>query len=210
MKKIRIGIADDHLLVQYALQQLLSTKPAFEVVAFSTSGDEALKMASSCQLDILILDINMPGTSAMDVLSHIAKQAPHLKIVVYSGYSETRYALHMQRLGANGYVEKTAALDNLVAALECVWAGRDYFSQATLQRIHDSETASADALPHFTPREFQIFIRLASGEKVGHIARCLGVSIVTVSTHRSSVLRKLKLSCNPDLTKYAIENAYMT
>ncbi|RZJ21030.1 MAG: response regulator transcription factor [Haliea sp.] len=208
--KVNIGIAENHLLVQHAIQGLLRQKPAYDVVACSQTGRDTVRMVTSHALDVLVLDIDMPGSSGMDVLGEISTARPALKTVVYSALPEAHYALPMHRLGAVAYVEKTAAVGSLVDAIDDVLNGKRYFSPGILQSIEAGQPMDPTAShPKLTPREFQVFIRLAAGERVGELARSLGLSTVTVSTHRAAVLRKLQLRGNAELTRFALEHGYI-
>ncbi|RZJ02295.1 MAG: response regulator transcription factor [Haliea sp.] len=208
-RTVRVGIADDHLVVQQGLRFLLAQQPRFEVAALAQTGDEALQMVTRCPLDLLILDIGMPGLSALDVLGEICKRHPALKVVIYSGYPACRYAALMSRLGASAYIEKGMALEDVMDAIDAVLGDRLDVSAETPDPLAADAHREEASLPALTPREFQVFIRLASGEAVGQIARALGVSVVTVSTHRAAVLRKFGLASNPDLTKFALAHDYV-
>jgi two-component system, NarL family, invasion response regulator UvrY len=208
---IRIGIVDDYSVVRAGLERLFSRYADLSVVASAGDGREALELVLAHELDVLILDIAMPGESAVDVLERIVSSAPQVKVLIFSGYPEQQYALPMIRLGAHAYVDKASPLPDIVEAVRVVASGRTYFSANVHALMSEAagKNAVADASPGLTAREFQIFLRLAAGETVTEIAAALSLSDVTISSHRSRLLQKLKLSTNSHLTRYAIENHYL-
>ncbi|HYW57157.1 MAG TPA: response regulator transcription factor [Polaromonas sp.] len=207
---INIGIAEDFGVVRSGLVRLFSRHADTHVVGTATSGVEALQLVQTHEMDVLVLDIAMPDSGAVDVLGRIVAHSPHVKVVVFSGYPEQKYALPMIRLGARGFVDKASALETLVDAVREVAAGGTSFSprvQALMAEAENHKVPTGDA--GMTAREFQVFLRLANGETVTDIANTLHVSDVTVSTHRKQVLKKLNLTSNSHLTRYAIENRYI-
>lgn len=208
---IRIGIADDFAVVRTGLEKLFARYADLQVVATADNGLDALALVRSHELDVLVLDVAMPGQSAVDVLERIVAEAPGVKVVIFSGYPEQQYALPMIRLGAWAYVDKASPLTAIVDTVREVAAGRTCFSPRVRALL--AETAGADAASAvgagLTSREFQIFLRLAAGETVTEIAHALSLSDVTISSHRSRLLKKLKLNTNSHLTRYAIENHFL-
>lgn len=208
---IRIGIADDFGVVRAGLEKLFSRYDDLLVVAQVEDGLDALELVLAHEVDVLILDIAMPGQGAVDVLERIVMGAPEVKVLIFSGYPEQQYALPMIRLGARAYVDKAAPLATIVESVREVAAGRTSFSPRVRSLLAEAATAdvasAADA--GLTAREFQIFLRLAGGETVTEIAKALSLSDVTISSHRSRLLKKLKLSTNSHLTRYAIENHFL-
>ena len=208
---IRVGIVDDYDVVRAGLERLFARYDDLCVVAAAKNGLQALELVSHHELDVLILDISMPGHGAVDVLEQILSSQPDIKILIFTGYPEQRYALPMIRLGARGYVDKAAPLLDIVEAVRVVAAGRSYFSSQVRELM--AEAVRPGAMPgegvDLTAREFQIFLRLAAGETVTEIARALSLSDVTISSHRSRLLNKLKLSSNSHLTRFALENHFL-
>jgi two-component system invasion response regulator UvrY len=207
---IRVGIADDYGVVRAGLEQLFTAYPGFRVVATVANAQDALALALSRKLDVLVLDIVMGHENAVDVLEQIAASAPDMATVIYSGYPEQQFALPLIRLGARAYVDKCAPVIDLIKAVRAAATGATFFSekvQAMLWRTIDQPgTSGASGIAGLTAREFQIFLRLASGQTVTQIASALSLSDVTVSSHRARLLQKLKLSSNSHLTRYAIDN----
>ena len=207
---IKVGIVDDYGVVRAGLERLLARYSDMRLVATADNGRDAVDMVATHKIDVLILDIAMPEESAVDVMERLVAAAPDVQILIFSGYPEQQYALPMIRLGARAYVDKASPLQEIVEAVRAVAAGRTHFSP----RVHALLAAAAqgdnvEAGLGLTAREFQIFLRLAAGETVTQIAAALSLSDVTISSHRSRLLKKLKLSTNSHLTRYAIENHFI-
>jgi DNA-binding NarL/FixJ family response regulator len=211
---IRIGIVDDHAIVRTGLRQYLSDHVDLRVTGEGASGHDALEMARGGEVDVLLLDISMPDQSGVDALAAIKARFPELPILILSGFPEAHYATTLLRQGASGYLNKECDPEEIANAIRLVSRGRRYISPAVAEQLADSvvgaagSAAAADKPPHeaLSEREFQVFLRLAKGETVGHIAEALFLSVKTVSTYRTRVLEKLKLQTNSDLTYYALKN----
>ncbi|MFT7721429.1 MAG: response regulator transcription factor [Roseateles sp.] len=211
---IRIGIVDDHAIVRSGLRQFLSEHVDLRITGEGGSGHEALEMARRGDVDVLLLDISMPDQSGVDALAAIKARFPELPVLILSGFPEAHYATTLLRQGAAGYLNKECDPEEIANAIRLVARGRRYISPAVAEQLADSVVGGgaagvvADKLPHeaLSEREFQVFLRLAQGETVGHIAEALFLSVKTVSTYRTRVLDKLKLATNSDLTYYALKN----
>jgi two-component system invasion response regulator UvrY len=211
---IRIGIVDDHAIVRTGLRQFLSDHVDLRVTGEGSSGHEALDMARKGDVDVLLLDISMPDQSGVDALAAIKARFPELPVLILSGFPEAHYATTLLRQGASGYLNKECDPDEIANAIRLVARGRRYISPAVAEQLADSVVGggSAGSAPDkplheaLSEREFQVFLRLAQGETVGHIAEALFLSVKTVSTYRTRVLEKLKLATNSDLTYYALKN----
>jgi two-component system, NarL family, invasion response regulator UvrY len=211
---IRIGIVDDHAIVRTGLRQFLSDHVDLRVTGEGASGHDALEMARGGEVDVLLLDISMPDQSGVDALAAIKARFPELPVLILSGFPEAHYATTLLRQGASGYLNKECDPDEIANAIRLVARGRRYISPAVAEQLADSVVggSSAGAAPDkplheaLSEREFQVFLRLAQGETVGHIAEALFLSVKTVSTYRTRVLEKLKLQTNSDLTYYALKN----
>ncbi len=211
---IRIGIVDDHAIVRTGLRQFLSDHVDLRVTGEGSSGHEALDMARKGDVDVLLLDISMPDQSGVDALAAIKARFPELPVLILSGFPEAHYATTLLRQGASGYLNKECDPDEIANAIRLVARGRRYISPAVAEQLADSVVGggAAGAAPDkplheaLSEREFQVFLRLAQGETVGHIAEALFLSVKTVSTYRTRVLEKLKLATNSDLTYYALKN----
>ena len=157
---------------------------------------------------MLLLDIAMPDHSGIDILRTIRQGQPNLPVLILSGYPAQHYALNLFKMGANGYLNKECEADELKTAVRTVYQGRLYVSSTVGELLAQSFDRDPNTALHteLSDREFQVFLRLAKGETVGHIAEALFLSVKTVSTYRTRVLEKLKLQTNSDLTYYALKN----
>lgn len=205
---IRIAIVDDHAVVRAGLRQFLSEQFDFKITGEAANGREALDIVRGGDVDVVVLDLSMPDQNGVDLLSAIKAREPDLPVLILSGFPETHYATTLLRQGAAGYLNKECDPEEIVKAIRTVCRGRKYITPAVGELLADSLGGNADALPHeqLSEREFQVFLRLAKGETVGHIADSMALSVKTVSTYRSRVMEKLKLASNSDLTYYALKN----
>jgi two-component system invasion response regulator UvrY len=205
---IRIAIVDDHALIRAGLREFFADQADFTVVAEAANGREALDIVRKAELDVIVLDISMPGQSGIDALVAIKARAPDLPVLILSGFPEAHYATTLLRQGASGYLNKDCDPDELVRAIRTVHRGRKYVSAAVAEQLADGLNDAGDGPlhEHLSTRELQVFLRLAKGETIGQMAESLSLSIKTVSTFRSRIMEKMKLVSNSDLTYYALKN----
>ena len=208
---IRIAIVDDHAMVRAGLRQFFSDQSDFLVVAEAANGHEALDIVRRGELDVLVMDISMPGQGGVDALAAIKARAPDLPVLILSGFPEEHYATTLLRQGASGYLNKDCDPEDIVKAIRTVARGRKYISAAVAERLADGlgvEGSKASKALHeqLSDRELQVFLRLARGEAVGAMAISMCLSIKTVSTYRTRVMEKMMLESNSDLTYYALKN----
>jgi len=203
----RVLIADDHALFRAGLRQfLVEVLPAAEIDE-AASGNEVLSCLQRKTCDMLILDINMPDRTGLDILRHVKSGHPATRVLVLSGYPERQYALNVLRAGAGGYIAKDAAPDDLLKAVRTVLQGRRYVSESLAELLLlDLDRADKPLHTLLSEREFQIFGKLATGLSVSEIGRELCLSVKTVSTYRTRVLEKMRMKSNADLTSYALRN----
>ena len=205
---IRVGIVDDHAIVRSGLRQYIGDHVDLRVTGEASNGREALELARAGDVDVLLLDISMPDQSGVDALAAIKARFPDLAVLILSGFSEAHYATAMLRQGASGYLNKECDPAEIVTAIRTVARGRRYISPAVAELLADGAAGGADKPAHalLSDRELQVFLRLAKGETIGHMAESMFLSVKTVSTYRTRVLEKLKLASNSDLTYYALKN----
>ena len=205
---IRIAIVDDHAMVRAGLRQFFADQIDFAVVAEAANGREALDIVRKGEVDVILLDISMPGQSGVDALGAIRARAPDLPVLILSGFAEAHYATTLLRQGASGYLNKDCDPEEIVRAIRMVARGRKYISAGVAERLAEGLSGGGDKPPHETlsERELQVFLRLAMGETIGHIAEGLSLSVKTVSTYRTRVREKMGLESNSDLTYYALKN----
>lgn len=205
---IKVGIVDDHAIVRAGLRQFLSEQVDVRVAGEAASGREAIDLVRQVELDVLIMDLSMPGQSGIDALGMIRAKAPDLGVLILSGYPEEHYATNLIRQGASGYLNKECDPLEILNAVRTIAMGRRYISPAVAELLAQQLGKKEDVAPHeqLSDREFQVFLRLAKGETAGNVAQALSLSVKTVSTYRTRVMEKMSLQSNSDLTYYALKN----
>ncbi len=207
---IRVGIVDDHAIVRAGLRQYLSEHVDLRVTGEANNGSEAMALARGGDIDVLLMDISMPGQSGVDALAAIKARYPDLPVLILSGFPELHYATPLLRQGASGYINKDCDPEEIANAIRTVARGRKYISPAVAELLADKAAGQVggDRPRHelLSERELQVFLRLARGETIGNMAEGMFLSVKTVSTYRTRVLEKLKLASNSDLTYYALKN----
>lgn len=208
---IRVLIADDHAMVRAGLKQYLKEDHSIGDVGESSTGQQTLDQLRSGDWDLLILDINMPERNGLDILKHVKSGFPNTRVLVLSAFPERQYALNVLRAGANGYLAKESAPEELMKAVKLIMHGRRYISATLAEQLVADVDSASDGPIHskLSEREFQIFFKLASGDSVSEIANELCLSVKTVSTYRSRILEKMNFKGNADITTYAMRNGLM-
>jgi DNA-binding NarL/FixJ family response regulator len=186
----------------------INREPDLEVCAQAGNAGEALNEVTRCRPDLVVLDLNLPGRSGLELLHDLKPLHPDLPVIILSMFEEDIYALRCLRAGARGYVMKRAGGEQVVAAIREVLAGGQAFSVEMTKRLVDDysgrQRGHRSPLALLTDREFEIFQQLGQGRTNREIARQLGLSPKTVETHRMSVRQKLKLKSTPELIRYAV------
>lgn len=205
---IRVFIVDDHEIIRQGLKMILKEAADLVVVGEAQDGIEALRKIKNTDCDVMLLDMNMPGRSGIDLLADIKALKPKMHILVLSIHPEDKFALRTLKAGASGYLCKDTALEELVVAIRKIHSKGRYISNTLAEQlafsiIPENETPAANQL---SSRENEILIKIASGMKVKDIAEELGLSISTVFTYRLRIFEKLNIKNNVELTHYAIEN----
>ncbi len=207
---IRVLIADDHAVVRRGLQQILEEEEDLVAASEASTAREALRILQKERVDVLVLDIAMPGGGGLEVLHQLRSLRPRPPVLVLSVYGEKQYAARALRAGAAGYLTKESAPDELVDAIRQVARGEKYITPfvATLlvDRLNAPELPAADRL---STRECQVLCLLASGRRPTDIARDLSLSVKTVSTYRARILEKLQLESTADVIRYALEHGFV-
>jgi DNA-binding NarL/FixJ family response regulator len=198
-------------MVRAGLRRWLEQDPAIDTIGEATSGSETLERLRDNAWDLVVLDINMPDRSGIDILAHIRTGHPATRVLVISAFSEKQYAIYALRAGAAGYLAKDQAPEDFTRAIHAVLAGRRFVSATLAEMLVGALDEPADQPLHATlsQREFQILCKLAVGRSVSEIARELCISVKTVSTYRARILEKMRFSTNAELTMYAMKNGLM-
>lgn len=204
---IRVAIVDDHAIVRAGLRQFLAEQIDLDVVAEAADGRAALDLVRAGGIDVLVMDLSMPGQGGVDALIAIKARAPELPVLILSGFPEAHYATALLRHGASGYLNKECDPQEIVDAIRVVHQGRRYVTRALAELLAEG-LVTVERPPHeqLSEREFQVFLRLAQGEAIGEIAQGMSLSVKTVSTYRTRLLEKMRLASNSDLTYYALKN----
>ena len=207
----KVLVADDHAMIRAGLRRWLEQDRSIEAVGEATTGAETLQQLREAAWDLVVLDINMPDRSGIDILRHIRSGHPNARVLVISAFSEKQYAIYALRAGAAGYLAKDQAAEDFMRAIHTLLAGRRFVSATLADMLVGALDVPADQPLHSTlsQREFQILCKLAVGRSVSEIARELCISVKTVSTYRARILEKMNFSTNADLTAYALRNGLM-
>jgi len=206
---IRVVIADDHKILREGLKQLLIGAGDLDVVDEAADGHQVLDKIRTLDIDVLLLDMSMPGKSGMELIRQVKAERPRLRVLVLSMHEEHQYAVRAIRAGASGYLTKESASSQLVAAIRKVASGGAYISAEVAEHLaHDAMPGAADRPLHasLSDREYQVFVRLVSGESVSEIALALHLSAKTISTHKARLMEKLQVDNNADLVRYAVRH----
>ncbi|MBA2723103.1 MAG: response regulator transcription factor [Methylibium sp.] len=205
---IRVILCDDHALIRRGIRDTLADAHDIEVVGEAGDYGELRSLLRETSCDVLVLDINMPGRSGLDVLQVLKEEPSAMRVLVVSMHPEDQYAIRALRAGAFGYVNKGSDTQLLVAAVRMVAQGRKYITPETAQMLAESLTQPATGVAHekLSDRELQTLVLIASGKRLSDIATELTLSPKTVSVYRARVLEKLGLTNNSEMTVYAIRN----
>lgn len=190
----RVVLADDHTLVRSGIRRILEAHPGFEVVGEAADGVEALALVRETVPDVIVLDLNMPGSGGLDALPALKLAQPSLKVVVLSMHAGREYVSRAMKGGADAYLLKDSAVQDLVAAVEAVLVGRSYFSpsiQALMAELLRGETREPSRGTTLTDREREVLGWLARGLSSKEVAQRLDISVRTVETHRANLMHKL-------------------
>jgi two-component system invasion response regulator UvrY len=205
---IKVMLCDDHALIRRGIRDTLSDSPDIQVVGEAGDYGELRALMRGTACDVLVLDINLPGRSGLDVLHTLKDEGSGVKVLVVSMYPEDQYAIRALRAGAYGYVNKGGDPQLIVQAVRTVAQGRKYVTPEIAQMLVESLTAPVAENAHdkLSDRELQTLVMIASGKRLSDIAEELKLSPKTVSVYRARVLEKLGLQNNSELTVYAIRN----
>jgi DNA-binding NarL/FixJ family response regulator len=207
--KTRVLLADDHAVVRSGLRAVLDGEPDIEVVAEAADGSDAVERALANDVDLAILDVSMPRLTGLQAAAELRRRRPELRVLILTVHDSERYFFEALKAGASGYVLKTAANRDLVAACRASMRGEPFLYQGAvtalvrdyLERARAGETAPEDPL---TPRELEVVKLIAEGYTSDEIADALVISRKTVDHHRCNILGKLGMRNGAELTRYAI------
>jgi len=205
---MNVLIADDHEIVRRGLREILADDfPKLGVVE-ARDGQETLEAARKQTLDVILLDIKLPGRSGLEILEELKRLQPKTPVVIVSAFPEEEYALRAFRMGAAAYVSKEGASDELLAAVRKALAGGRYVTPTLAEKMAAALSGEATAAPHeiLSNRELEVLRLIAAGRTIKEIAAELHLSEKTIGTYRLRVSKKMNLSTNVELTRYALQH----
>lgn len=208
MHIMNLLLLDDHPIFRLGARQLIAQRwPAATLCEAGTLG-EALALVRQQPFDIAAVDLNLPDSTGIEVVSRLRRVAPDMKILVLSFNTEVAYARRALELGASGYLAKNRAAEELVSALERIAAGGRYITAALAEQLADLLAGVRREMPHegLSAQEYRVMIQLAEGGRVGDIATAMNLSPKTISTYRSRILEKLRLTSNAELALYCADH----
>ncbi len=208
---LKVMIADDHPVLRRGLIQLIQESLSVAGVYETGEGPEVLPMLRRHPVDVLILDISLPGKDGMVVLAEVKQEFPSLPVLMLSIQPESQYAARAIRLGAAGCLNKATAPEELVRAVRKIIRGETYINETVQSILLDSIRQPDAELPHLllSERETQVMLMIASGKTLSEIAEELVLSVKTVSTYRTRLLEKMNLKNNSQLTQYVYRHKLM-
>jgi DNA-binding NarL/FixJ family response regulator len=206
---LRIVIADDHAVVRRGVRTLLESQPGWEVAGEATTGREAVELAKRLQPDIVVLDLSMPELNGLEATRQIVKESPRSEVLVLTMHHSEELTRNVLQAGARGYILKSDADQNLIAAVESLKHHKAFLTSTVTEFVLDDyvRQKSGDPGPRaITPREREIVQLVAEGLSSKETAARLGLSVKTVEAHRANIMGKLQLNSVSDLVRYAIRN----
>ena len=205
---LKVLIADDHEIVRRGLKQILLEGFSFAHIEEANDCPSLVEKAVSASWDIIVSDLAMPGGGGLEALRQMAQQDVRIPVLILSIYPEDQYALRVMKAGAAGYLNKDAAPEELVTAVNRILSGRRYITEGVAEKLiqkldHQSDVPSHELL---SDREWDVFIFLAKGKAISEISDLLSLRNTTVSTYRTRVLTKMNMKTNAEIIQYALEN----
>lgn len=203
---IKILLVDDHPFVRLGIIHILENAMDFEYIHEASNGSELINMILQNEYDIVLLDISLPGRNGLDLLKEIKKLKPELKILIVSMHSEEQYAIRSIKLGASGYITKSAVPNELIMAIRMITQGKKYITTSLAEKIAHNLNTLEDNPKHdkLSERELEVMCMLGQGKTNNEIARELSLSPKTISTYRERILEKMNLKSTAEIIRYAI------
>ena len=208
MDTIKVLITEDHTLIREGLKRLFSLVPGIAIAGEATTGAEAMERLAQGGVDLLLLDLTLPGRCGEELVAHIHACHPSLPILILTMHNEVQIAQRALLAGARGYVTKDCDPTTLLGAVREVASGRRFLDPDIAQRMAFDASGIRDDIGHeiLSARELQILRMLADGQGVNEIAKQLAISNKTVSTHKARLMEKMHFASNADIVKYALAN----
>ncbi len=210
MNKIRVFLADDHLILREGIRSLLGKVPDIEVVGEAGEGGEAVAKVEQLMPDVVLMDITMPGLNGVEATRQITQKTPQVKVLILTMHETSQYLSQMLKVGASGYVVKTTASSELISAIRAVHQGDVYLYPSIAKMLVEDYLLKVEAgeektsYEGLTSREREILMYIAEDKKNKEIADSLGISVRTVQAHRTNLMDKLGAHDRTELVMYAI------
>jgi DNA-binding NarL/FixJ family response regulator len=204
---IRILIADDHVIVREGLKRIIEASGGMQVVAEASTGQEALEKAKVTHPEVVLLDVSMPGRGGLETAQELKKRDPRTRVLMLTVHPEDHFAVRCLKEGADGYLTKEVASEQLVQAIHKVYGGGKYVSPSLAERLAFSLDSGFGRAPHeaLSDREFEVLRRIGAGKTVGEIASELNLSVKTISTYRARLLEKMNMKNNAEIMRYVVD-----
>jgi DNA-binding NarL/FixJ family response regulator len=204
---IRVLIADDHEIVRHGLRDILTTRLGKVAVSEAKDAGEAVNLLVKQDWDLVLLDINMPGRSGLEVLEEARRLRPKTPVLVLTSYPEEQFAVRAFKLGAAGYITKLSVSDELITAVQRVLAGGKYVTASLAERLASCLGETGEQAPHeaLSHRELQVLRLIAVGKSMKDVADELALSEKTVATYRTRIAEKAGLRTNVQIARYALK-----
>ncbi len=210
IKKIKVLIADDHVMVRQGFMLLLNAQPDMEVVGEAADGNEMVELTETLHPDVVLADISMPNLNGIEATKLIHQRNPEMPVVMVTTHTSSSYVVRALRSGARGYVVKNDDFQHVIQAIKAVTLGQRYLSTLVSEQIIDSVVSGTSGEfnldERISIREREILQLLAEGNSNSQIAKKLVISARTVETHRTNIMRKLELTSQIDILRYAIQH----
>lgn len=207
---MKILLADDHSFIRLGLIQILKDEYPDAVITEVGDGEALVKEVMKGSWDLVISDLDMPGRGGLEALEQIKQIRPQLPVLILSIFTEDLYAIRVLKAGASGYLNKNAAPYELITAVQKILNGRKYITPEIAEKLLIQQNPHKKPHEQLSNRELEIFKLLAEGKTVTQVAEMLRLATTTISSHRSKILEKLRVSTNSDLTRYALSNGILT
>ncbi|MCL1076860.1 two-component system response regulator UvrY [Parashewanella spongiae] len=205
---INIYLVDDHELVRIGIRRILEDEKSFSVVGEAPDGETAVQWCRSNEVDVILMDMNMPGMGGLEATKKIARYQPHAKIIILTIHCEDPLPTKVMQAGAFGYLTKSASPPEMIKAIRQVAHGLRYLSPEIAQQMALSQVSNLDENPFtsLSERELQITMMITNGDKITEISEKLNLSTKTVNSYRYRLFAKLKINGDVELTRLAIRH----
>jgi DNA-binding NarL/FixJ family response regulator len=207
---INVVIADDHTMVRHGLREILNAEEDIRTVAEASTGPEVLDILKADKVDVVVLDITMPGRNGLEILKELRRSYPETAVIMLSMHPKDQYGVRVIKAGASAYISKESAPDELVTAIRTAVRGDKYITPdlaALLARHLERGLVTEEPHKLLSDREFEVMRHIASGRGLTEISKIMNLSVKTISTYRTRIVEKTGLSSNAEMTRYAIQHS---